>query len=66
MLPSRTLPVYVQQNTLKEFSIFIVANISSFSFLTLSNQAFLFSILPELLVQVIHDCHVIGTQILVE
>lgn len=32
MLPSRTLPVYVQQNTLKEFSIFIVANISSFSF----------------------------------
>ena len=32
MLPSPTLPVYVQQNTLKEFSVFIVANSSCFSF----------------------------------
>lgn len=59
MFPSPPLPIYLQQNTLKEFSIFIVANISSlFHSLTLSSQAFMFSILPELLVQVTHDCHV--------
>ena len=66
MLSSPTLPVYVQQNTWKSFPYSLLLIFLLFRSLTLSNQAFLFSILPELFVQVIHGCHVIGTQILVE